>query len=367
MLAAIFLLYPTEIGEAFQTGAAWRRPECSIVEGTGAVTFTSDRGATLAPTAVKLTGIGYTAGLVALDTPNVLLATFNTTLLRSTNAGCSWTLIANLRLRAGNPLVRLTAAQGGRAYAWTPGGPDLIRIDTGELAYLKSPAGTITGLGTDPLDGSMVRLADDQGLVWRSKDGGSTWDSSLSVPAPVSGEILYETAFDSRNLDHALIGVTRAGVLFTTDGGRTWQRSGGFARGGVNVFTLLAAPSDGSRVWAMGLNLAESDSGQPSMGRHIYRSEDGGQNFVPVVDASPAVTLINGPIMAAPPDNPEVLYFVFGTHFQAYGTDLFRYDHLARSLTRTHNAYDDIWSIAFSPADPELLYLGLAVEQTMEP
>ena len=53
------------------------------------------------------------------------------------------------------------------------------------------------------------------------------------------------------------------------------------------------------------------------------------------------------------------LFFVFGTHIFQYGTDLFRYDHTARTLTVTHNAHDDINAIAFSRRDPKLMYLGL--------
>jgi hypothetical protein len=71
------------------------------------------------------------------------------------------------------------------------------------------------------------------------------------------------------------------------------------------------------------------------------------------------VKLINGPTMAAHPQNRELLYFVFGTHIFDYGTDFFRYDAATGALTMTHNNYDGINSIAFSRTDPTLLYLGI--------
>lgn len=100
----------------------------------------------------------------------------------------------------------------------------------------------------------------------------------------------------------------------------------------------------------------------PSHGKHIFRSNDGGATFSAVVDASAEVTLINGPVMAAHPTNPNVLYFVFGTYFQGYGTDIFRYDAASRALTKTHNDHDDVGSITFSPADPSIMYLGIVEE-----
>jgi hypothetical protein len=57
-----------------------------------------------------------------------------------------------------------------------------------------------------------------------------------------------------------------------------------------------------------------------------------------------------------------VLYFVFGSYFNDYGTDLYRYDHVIGQVTKTHNAYDEVSAIVASPADPNLLYLGLTVE-----
>lgn len=112
-----------------------------------------------------------------------------------------------------------------------------------------------------------------------------------------------------------------------------------------------------------GLDNAELDDNVASGGRHVFRSTDGGLTYVPVVDASAAVTIVNGPTMAAHPRDANIFYFVFGTHFQGYGTDLFRYDAATRSLSIAHNDYDEINAIAFSLAEPAVMYLGLTSEQ----
>ena len=100
-----------------------------------------------------------------------------------------------------------------------------------------------------------------------------------------------------------------------------------------------------------------------SMGRHIVRSGDGGRSYTPVVDASPTVTLVNGPTMAAHPTNRDVVFFVFGSFFQAYGTALFRYHAWSDRLTVTHNSYQEVTAIAFSRVQPNLMYLGVARER----
>ena len=95
------------------------------------------------------------------------------------------------------------------------------------------------------------------------------------------------------------------------------------------------------------------------MGRHIYRSTDGGLTFEPVIDRSPAVTITNGPVMVAHPTDANRLYFVFGSYFQGYGTDLFDFDASTGALLIHHHPFDGIDGIAFSPDDPAVMLFGL--------
>ena len=49
----------------------------------------------------------------------------------------------------------------------------------------------------------------------------------------------------------------------------------------------------------------------------------------------------------------------FGTYFQGYGTDIYKYDQTTGMVTITHNQYNDVNAVAFSPANPSVMYLGL--------
>jgi hypothetical protein len=200
--------------------------------------------------------------------------------------------------------------------------------------------------------------------VWESTAAGEGRWSQIG-PAPVAEPLTYRVSFDPSDLDHVVAGFATEGAFASDDGGATWTKATGLTKGdrGANVFNFAVSPADGRVVWAEGIDLAESLANVPSEGRHIYRSKDGGRTFKRVLSQNRKITLVNGAVMAAHPTNPNVLYFVFGTYFQNYGTDVFRYDARKKKVTRTHNGYDDVSSIAFNPADPSVMYFGLTTEE----
>ena len=348
------------LGRPALSPAGWDLPSCNRVSGTGSVTFTQDRGETLAPTVRDLHGIAYTYGLVALSAPNTLVAAHRGNILISENAGCRWQRVD----RVSEPILNLVSA-GRFAYGWTPNGGSLFRVTAGGAAGINSPAAQIVGLGVDPASPQHLRVGDSAGIIWDSTDGGTTWRAIGAPPVNDSLLLVYQVAFDPKKLNHVVVGVANHGSFVSRNGGANWKQSEGFSRS-TNIFSIAISPVRSSIVWTMGLDIVQLDRGVPSQGRHIYRSEDGGLSFKPVVNHSRKVTLVNGPLLAAHSKNADVLYFVFGTFFADYGTDLFYYNHRTKELTKTHNSYDDISSIAFSPADPELLYLGLTVEDGIQ-
>lgn len=336
----------------------WKQPRCRTVTGDGSVTFTRNEGRTLTATSQVLRPVVYTTGLVTLDRPDALLALSNNVLLSSRDAGCTWTQVGKVN----GWYLGLAAARGGRAYAWDRDGNLTLATPSGSTP-LTSPVSEVSGLGTDRRNGDHVRVSDNDGRLYDSNDGGRSW-KPIGVPSgPLNA--FYTAAFDPSNIDHVVVGGMGTGAHVTFDGGRSWIASSGLSEKGgkISAFSVTISPAAPNVVYAMGLDTAEMDAGAPSGGRHIYRSTDGGRNFTPVVDQTNEVTIVNGPVMAAHPTNPNVVYFVFGTSFQAYGTDIYRYDSRRRKVTVAHNSYDKVPSIAFHPRMPELMYLGLAEER----
>ncbi|MEU8355539.1 hypothetical protein AB0C27_05930 [Nonomuraea sp. NPDC048882] len=338
----------------------WHQPRCATVTGDGTVTFTRDEGRTLTPTSQTPRPVVYTRGLVALDRPDHLLAMSNNVLLTSKDAGCTWTRVGEVQ----GANLTLTAARGGRAYAWDQDG-NLSLVTPDGITPLTSPADEVAGLGTDPLRGDRLRVADGDGQLHESRDGGRSWKPVGRRAFPESELLMiYTAAFDPYNLNHVLLGAASDGARVTYDGGRSWRAATGLSKTGtrVNVFSATISPAAPNVVYAMGLNLAENDEHAPSGGRHIYRSFDGGRRFTPVVDQGDGITLPNGPLLAAHPTNPGVLYFAWGTGWSNLGTDIYRYDALRGRVTTNHNPHDRVTSIAFNPSNPRVMYLGLAEE-----
>jgi len=334
-------------------GQGWTTPACASVSGTAAVTFTLDEGATLTPTTQSLQGLGYTYGLVALDAPNTLVAEHQGQIIRSTDAGCTWSSLGAVA----SPLT-LRAAPGGIAYAYQDNSSPLYRVEGTTITKLTAPVDGILGLGVDAGKSAHLRLGDAFGGLWDSTDAGATWMPN-GVPAPVgSGPLVYRYGFDPGALDHVVVGSATSGAHVSTDGGMTWKASTGLGAHSVNVFTVVISPKDGDVVWAQGIDLDHSND-PGSSGRTIWRSTDGGLSFTAVVTQTPEIVLRNQELLAAHPTDPSVLYFVFGTYFQGYGTDIYRYDQATGKVTTTHNNYNDVSALAFSPGDAKVMYLGL--------
>jgi hypothetical protein len=330
-------------------------PPCASVTGSPAVTFSRDGGQTFVPVEQKLEGIGYTA--VAALNASALVSRHKGVFSLSIDAGCTWRPAGTLDVDS----IPVIVAGPRTAWTYLDNRPSLARFDlaTQQLTTVKAP-GSIIGLAVDSNNDDHVTVGTAEADIFDSVDGGATWTRVGIVPATIP--ILYRVAFDPNVPRHMVAGMATDGVLVTQDGGRNWTKAAGLgAKGQVNAFQVVISPADPNVVWAEALDM--SDEASASHGRHIYRSSDGGLTFAAVVDGSPDVTLINGTTMAAHPTDPNVLCFVFGTFFQGYGTDVFRYDAAANHLQKSHLEVDDINAIAFSPADPNVMYFGLEVER----
>ncbi len=122
--------------------------------------------------------------------------------------------------------------------------------------------------------------SDERG-VYRSDDGGSTWDRRLYVDAgtgcadlaydPVDPDVLYAGMWDfRREPDFFRSGGPGSGIYKSTDGGDSWRRlSEGLPSSDLGRIAIAVAASDPSRVYAM---VESKDTG-------IYRSDDHGETW----------------------------------------------------------------------------------------
>lgn len=341
----------------------WQSPRCGVVNSDGSVSFTRDEGRTITPTAVRQRPVQYAFSLVSLPKANNLLSVDSHGKLQvSYDAGCSWRPFSQVD---GLDAPRLSAGRDDQAYLWDVNGRVLYRIDGLQVTPLP-PVSDTEGMGIAAVAVNRylpwhVRVVLSDGTIRDSFDAGKSFHTT---GMPVNKN-LYSASIDPWNINHITIGTMGEGVYTTWFGGWLWSHNGlGKPGEEVNAFSVVVSPADPQVVWAQGINIAENDAHAPSEGRHIYRSTDGGRTFRVAVDHKPGVvTLVNGALLAPSPTDANVLYFIFGTSFAKYGTDLFRYDARHQQLSVQHNSHDGIKSIAFNPWDRSVMYLGFAAER----
>lgn len=164
-------------------------------------------------------------------------------------------------------------------------------------------SGRINAIAISPADPKIVLLGAATGGVWRSEDGGETFNPvsdnhvDLAVGylafAPSNPNIVYAGMGD---VDNGYLGT---GVLKSTDAGKTWQRvSNSTLPAPGMIMRLEVDPTDANRVYAAQFVRLSNGSAFSS---GFWSSTDGGVNW--------RRTLIGLPRdMVLSPANPQTIY-----------------------------------------------------------
>jgi photosystem II stability/assembly factor-like uncharacterized protein len=269
--------------------------------------------------------------------------------------------------------VAQAAALGENGDSWRLVGPSNI-------------GGRVTGLVVDPRRPDTLYVAAAGGGVWRSTDAGATfqptWPSSFpqalgALEIGRDGTLWAGTG--EANPSGGGLTFFGNGVYRSTDGGRSWD-SWGLTRSG-SVGRILADPVDPRRVYVAATGNLSGTAQQ----RGIYRLADNGRDWQLVLPAPNNTT--GGVDLAMDPANHNRIYAVLWDHqrnngarvYGGVGSGLFRSDNAGNTWTRLENVIGTASTdqtgtglrsdaslgrigIAVAPNDPNRVYVVSATQ-----
>src|SRR5690349_11536931 len=187
----------------------------------------------------------------------------------------------------GESPIRGNVSHGDGVYKSTDGGKTWKRIgleDTRQIARIR----------IHPRNPDVVYVAalghvwgpNDQRGVFRSKDGGKTWEKVLSrgnkagaidlILDPSNANVLYAGFWEVYRKPWTLeSGGPGGGIFKSTDGGDTWNeltKNPGLPKGIVGNIGITVSPANPDRVWA----IVEAEDGG------VFRSDNGGNTWTKV-------------------------------------------------------------------------------------
>ena len=133
--------------------------------------------------------------------------------------------------------------------------------------------------------GDLYQSSEERG-VYRSKDGGETWEKVLFankdagavdlILDPTNPRIIYASTWKIRRTPYSLESGGEGSALWkSVDGGDNWveiSTNKGFPKGTLGIIGVTVSPQNGDRVWA----IVENENGG------VFRSEDGGETWMKV-------------------------------------------------------------------------------------
>ncbi len=241
------------------------------------------------------------------------------------------------------PVAKLFKAQ---SQSWVPIGPEPT-----STSFYHNVSGRISSLAVDPADSNTVYAAAAGGGLWKSTDGGTTWNPLTdNFPRLASGSVAIDPNnpttiyYGTGELNFNIDGYPGVGVFKSTDGGGSWTQilntasvplyytskivvasnstvyvSGLYdsyksTNGGTSwtelgltdgaVDDIVVDPTNPNVIYA---SYGSSWSGD-SLNYGIYKSTNGGTSWLKLTSGLPPVSQISRISLAIAPSNDQVLY-----------------------------------------------------------
>ena len=296
---------------------------------------------------------------------------------RSGDAGATWHNISDGFFRSG-PIgaIAVSAADPDTLYVGTGEGGLRNNVTGGDGVYRSRDGGAtwahvglaatqnIARIRIDPRDPDRVFVAatghrfgpNEERGIFRSQDGGATWERTLFVDAetgaadltldPQNPRFLYAATWRAQRTPWGFTaGGAGSGLWRSTDGGTTWESladAPGLPHGTIGRIAVAVSPADSRRVYA----LIEAGTGGG-----LYRSSDRGLSWS-WVSAEPNLLVRPWYLahLVADPRDPDTVYIP--------NRKLWKSRDGGRSWQQLNTTYWDQHDLWLDPCDPRRMILG---------
>lgn len=289
---------------------------------------------------------------------------------KTTDGGVNWEPISDGQFHTGS-VGAIAVADSDPNVVYTGMGESPIRgnVSHGDGVYKSTDAGKtwkhigladtrqIARIRVHPRDPGLVYVAalghvfgpNDERGVFRSKDGGKTWEKILSrgnkagatdlILDPVNPSIVYAAFWEVFRTPYSLeSGGPGSGLFKSTDGGDTWTeitRNPGLPKGTIGNIGITVSPANPERLWA----IIEAEAGG------VFRSDNGGKTWTKVNEQrSLRQRAWYYTRIYADPVNPESVYVL--------NTGFYRSNDGGRSYTPISVPHGDNHDLWIAPNDP---------------
>ncbi len=170
-----------------------------------------------------------------------------------------------------------------------------------------SQGGRVTTVAGVPSERNTFYMGVASGGIWRTTDGGESWEPITDGQVPVGSAgsiavadsdpdiIYFGTGSDGLRSNVS----TGRGVYRTTDAGETWSFVGLYDSG--HIGSVRIHPTDPNTVWVA----AGGDIFKPNSERGVYKTTDGGENWDRTLFVSDSTGALD---IEVHPANPDVVY-----------------------------------------------------------
>lgn len=228
--------------------------------------------------------------------------------------------ITDIEIPSTQPEVYYVGAASGGIFKtvnggndWTPIFDEQEMLSIGDIEISKINNNLIW-VGTGEVNAGGGSLVYDGDGIYKSMDGGTTWQSKGLADIGSVGKIVL----DPNNDDIAFVGAMgplfkkslNRGVYKTTNGGDSWQQVL-FISDSTGVVDMSIHPTNGNIVYAASWERIRRPNSRQYGGitSGIYRTTDGGSNWTELTNGLPSLASQKGRIsIDISQSNPNVLY-----------------------------------------------------------